>query len=305
MKMSELKISTLNNLNGGEIREVESFCYKTVDQKENNEDVNSKGAVKTALHTVEAKTEFSQQIETLINSLLTEVGLKPNQRELVRACIAVSEANPYFQASFKDLAAIVYGQNAVENRAECKRATDKIRNNIKTLQNWQEANGLDIIQIVTLGNRIKTGDGQFKYNKTRFYFLLLDEILKSIPLDSAESFEVSVGIIIEKLKEQHQPVERRKPYHPNHKIQKAGKTLLTNLDNIFNWNIEAKSDPIKSCERFLEQLNERFKRLSSVWKEQQSREKAIVDFEGLMASCQEKRELSNNHNKESELPLEK
>lgn len=247
--------------------------------------------------------EVKAVIERTINTFLIELGIDPNQRELIRSFITVSEGNPYFEASQKDLAAIVYGGN-LHNRDECKRATDKIRYNLKTLLKWQEANNLEIIQIVTLGNQIKTGDGQFQYNKTRFYFLLMDEILKSISSDSAGSVEARIEKVIEKLKEQYHPVEKRKSYHPNHKIQKAGKTLLTTMDNIFNWNIEAHSDPVNSCERFLGQLTERIEQLSSEWKEKQAREKVISKFERLMTNCKENRELTNNYNKESELPLE-
>jgi hypothetical protein len=248
------------------------------------------------------ETDITAIIEKQINTFLIEVGLKPNQRELIRAFIAVSKGSPYFEVSYKDLGAIVYGGN-LENKAECKRASDKIRNNIKTLLKWQGANRLEIIQIVTVGNRVKTDDGQFNYNKTRFYFSLLDEILKSISFDSTETLEISVEAVIEKLKEKYQPVERRKSYHPNHKIQKAGKTLLTTMDNIFKLNIEAKSNPVESCQRFLRELNKRFEELSSDWLDQQSGEKVIADFERLMNSCNENGELSSNHNKESELSL--
>lgn len=301
--MSKFKISTMKDLKKDQTRKVESFCYETINQKVKSENLDITGGAIIAPYQTEAEISYIPGMENLINNFLTEVGLKPGLRELVRAFNIISEGNPYFEASREELAAIVYGQKAVENKAERKRSNDKIRNAIKSLQKWQEDNKLDVIQIVVLGNRIKTDEGQFRYNKTKFYFSLLDEILKS--LSSAENVETSVEEVIEKLKEQYQPVEKRQPYHPKHKIQKAGKTLLTYLQNIFHWNIETKSDPVKSCEMFLRQLNERFDELSSDWKEQQSKNKFIADFERLIEGCQEKEKVSVSYNKESEIPLEK
>jgi hypothetical protein len=252
----------------------------------------------------EIKIEITARIESIIEEFIKEIGLKPTLRELIRAFLRISEGRNYFEASRKQLAASVHGQHILRDKNETKRKTDSIKHHLGNLLKWQEKNGLEIIRIVTFGNRVHMTDGTFNYNATRYHFILLDEVLKMIPADSAESFEVSFEKVVEVLKEKYQPVERHKPYHPNHKIQKAGKALLTTLDNIFKWNIEAKSNPVESCERFLRQLNERFKELSSDWKEQQSRETAIADFERLMTGCEEIAELSSNFNKESELPLE-
>lgn len=246
--------------------------------------------------------EVRAEIERTINEFLIAVGLKPNQRELIRAFIAVSEAHPYFEAAYKELGAIVYGGN-LGNKAEGKRAADKIRNNIKTLLKWQEANGLEIIQIVTYGNQIKTDDGQFQYNKTRFYFSLLDEILKSIHSSSADSSKISIEAVIGKLKEQYQPVKRREPFHPNHRIQKAIKTVITKIDTVFALNIEAQSDPIKSCERLLREATKRFEHLKTEWTEKGARKGVMADFERLLAKNKGKRELSYDYFKEGELPL--
>ena len=256
--MTESEITNLDDSKFHKDITANLYPYEILNQENKTETLSSEGAVKTAPFTPEAKTGSVEAIEKAINAFLVEVGLRPNQRELIRAFLHISKGNPYFEASHKDLAVIVYGQNALKNTIEGKRATDSIRNNIKTLLKWQEENELEIIRIVVLGNRIKTDDGQFKFNKSKFHLMLLDEILKLISAVSSESYEVRIEEVIAKLIEQYQPVERRKSYHPNHKIQKAGKTLLTTLENIFNWNREAKSDPIKSCERFLRQLNEKF-----------------------------------------------
>lgn len=179
-----------------------------------------------------------------------------------------------------------------------------IKYHLDNLLKWQETSGLEIIRIVTLGNRVQMTDGTFNFNATRYHFILLDEILKMIPADSAESFEVSFEKVVEVLKDKFQPTEKRRDYHPNHKIQKAINTIITKIETVFALNIEAKSDPIKSCERLLREANKKVEQLCIEWKEQKAREGAIDNFERLMASCEGNEELFSNFNKESELPLE-
>jgi hypothetical protein len=248
------------------------------------------------------KIEVTAEINNIIDDFIRNLGLKPFLREIIRTFVKISEGRCYFEASRKELAAGVYGNSVLYSADESKRKCEAIKYHLDNLLKWQEKNQLQIINIVTLGNRVKKSDGTFTYNKSKFHFVLLDEILKMIP-DDSEGYELNYEKAVEILKEKYQPIERRKQYHPNHRIQKAGKTLITTLDNIFNLNVEAKSDPIRSCEYFLNKLNQRFEKLSSDWKEQHIKESIISEFERLMKKNSRCPEFTGEYNKSNELSI--
>lgn len=225
----------------------------------------------------EALVEKFIVYEKAFAELFKELGLKPAQCELIRAFLIVSNGQDMFEASFVDLAKVHHKTDG----SDYKKLNDRLRYAFKVLENWQQENKLTLVELVEKGSRANDGDGRFEYYKTKYKFVLLAELAKTLA-DNPENIETVVKATIARLKEQFVPVEKPNKYRPRWLMRTAKNTIFTKLRKVFLLAVEAGDDPISYCQNILNDGWQILSGLESEFTAYQNRENFIADFESLL-----------------------
>lgn len=215
--------------------------------------------------------------EVILNNLFRKLGLKPNQCHLIRAFITASKAESRFEVSRAELAYILFNDNSTN----LKRNKEKIRYWLETLQKWQEENSLELVRIVEKGCREETENGRFAYHKPKYEFVMLGEFVKLLNSEQG-NLEADLEDAISRIKEQYQPFEKPKPYHPRHLRKKAKNTIFTLLKSIFDYSVQVEENPVEFCQDVLNDAWQKLNEMEGEWSEQQNRQKRISEFEALL-----------------------
>jgi len=110
--------------------------------------------------------------------IFRELQLKPNQCQLIRAFIVVSDGQPEFEASFSELEAIT------SKKGKSEKKTANVRNALKTLLEWQNKNQIELVRVLEKGKQITDQDGRINYQKSKYRFILLNDLATVIYSDS-------------------------------------------------------------------------------------------------------------------------
>lgn len=213
----------------------------------------------------------------ILSELFKKLGLKPNQCELIRAFIVASKGETSFEVSRAELAQILFNDNETKFRANKERISDWL----EVLQKWQESNGLELIRLIEEGRREETANGKFAFHKPKYQFVMLEEFVKLLSL-SQEDLDVGLDNAISEIRGHYQPPKKPKQYHPRHLRRKAENTIFTLLKSIFDYSIQVEENPVESCQDVLNDAKEKLNEMESEWKERQSRENRISEFEALL-----------------------
>ncbi len=214
----------------------------------------------------------------ILSELFKKLGLKPNQCELIRAFIAASKGETYFEVSRAELAQILFSDNETKFRANKERVSDWL----EVLQKWQEINGLGLIRLVEEGRREETANGKFAFHKPKYQFVMLEEFVKLLSL-SQEHLEAGLDNAISELRGHYQPRKKPKQYHPRHLRRKAENTIFTLLKSIFDYSIQVEENPVEVCQDVLNDAWEKLNEIESEWNEQQKKGEIISKFETLLS----------------------
>jgi hypothetical protein len=215
--------------------------------------------------------------EKAFAELFRELRLKPAQCGLIRAFLAISEGKTEFETSYQDLAKVnnKIGDN---ERKILKKFTDNTRNAFKVLNDWQIENKLTLIEQVEIGRRINNSDGTFTYQNSKYRFVFLEELNKTI-FDNPKNAVQVIKKTIDELKKQPIEDKKAKSYHPRYWMKVAKKTIQTKLRKAFLLAITVGDNPVLYCQGI---LNDGWKTLSDLeteYKATQNRDEFIADFE--------------------------
>ncbi|MCA1625697.1 MAG: hypothetical protein LC768_13735 [Acidobacteria bacterium] len=226
----------------------------------------------------------SEQIESFIRyeealgKFFKALDLKPNQCQLIRAFVLVSKGKTEFEASFAELAGVFHKRKANKSRPD-----STARNAFKGLLKWQKEHQMELVRVLKPGHRVQNDDGTFDCVKSKYEFVILDELVKVLHSNS-EDLETVIDQTLTKIKAQYKPVEKTKAYHPRHLLKKAKKTISTKLRKVFELAVQSGVDPAEECQRVLNDSWNIYKELEEDWTEQQNREKYKAGFELLLSS---------------------
>lgn len=228
----------------------------------------------------ENKTELNKFIEyeKAFAELFKELRLKPAQCELIRAFLTVSKGQTVFEASFLDLARVNNKIDGDDYQQTCKRLNDSTRYAFSVLQNWQQENKLTLVKVVTKGRRDIDTEGIFIYKKSKYQFVLLEELNKAIA-ENPDDVEAVITKMVAELKKTFVPVEKAKVFHPRGLMKRAKKTIYTKLTRVFRLAVSAGDNPIQYCQRILNDGWDILKELEAEYTDYQNREAYIANFE--------------------------
>jgi hypothetical protein len=229
---------------------------------------------------VEGKTEQIEpyiKYEAALGKLFKELDLKANHCQLIRAFILVSKGKPEFEASFAELGSIFNKSNEKQSRLD-----SKARNAFNGLEKWQAEHQMQLIRVLRKGKRVQNADGTIDYVKTKYEFVILNELVKVLHSNS-EDLEKVIEQTLIKIKAQYKPVEKTKSYHPRHLLRKAKNTIYTKLGKVFELAIKAGIDPAEECQKVLNASWGIYNELEVDWTEQQNRERHKAEFELLLS----------------------
>lgn len=217
------------------------------------------------------------QYELVFNEFFKELGLKPAQRELIRAFIVISKGQTHFEVSNNDLANVLYKKDT--------NGIQKNRGNLdyarKVLVKWQEDNKIELIRIVRQGQRKTNESGQFEYSKTQYEFVLLAE-LAVLFSSGSQDLETALKRALEKIKARYKPKKKAGKTLPTNRLRIAKNTILTKFKRVFDLAIEANLNPKDECQGLLNQSQSLLNGMEKDWTEENKREAFITEFESLM-----------------------
>lgn len=222
------------------------------------------------------KEEFIKEaieMEKVFIRLFRELGLKAAQCNLIRAFLVYSNGKIEFEASYNDVAKILFKTDGYD-----KSAYNNTRNALIALEKWQQKNELTLIECIEKGrkeNDLSKGKAEFK--KSKYKFVLLADIAKSYA-ENPSGLEAIVKSTIEELKRNFVPVKEKKKYHPNHLIKKAKNTIYTKLGRIFELAIEVEDSPYHRCKAILDECWELVNKMDSDYQVIKNRDNFIKEF---------------------------
>lgn len=206
--------------------------------------------------------------------LFKQLELKPNQIELIRAFMVASQGEIEFEASYWDLAKILYSKGGQYEQ----RWVDRVKYHLEGLQNWQDEKGINLIQVIKKGDRKKSlTDGKFITTKSKYRFVLLDELNQDFN-NNSENLELAVKRTIERVKEQFIPSDKRKKYPSGVLMKRAKETVLTKMEKIFEFALESGIDAENYCRKIISQCLELVTDLQNKTKAEQHRQNFLLDF---------------------------
>jgi hypothetical protein len=188
------------------------------------------------------------EVERVFIELFRELGLKAAQCNLIRAFLVFSNGEIEFEASYNDLAKILFKTNGYD-----KNAYNNTRNALIALEKWQKENELTLIECVEKGRKDNDlSKGKAEYKKSKYRFVLLADLAKTYA-ENPSNLEEIVESTIEKLKRHFVPIKEKKKYSPNHLIKKAKNTIYTKLGRIFELAVEVGDSPFIRCKEILDE----------------------------------------------------
>jgi hypothetical protein len=213
--------------------------------------------------------------ERVFSELLRELRLKAAQCELIRAFLTVSDRETEFEASNSDLARILYKTDGNYD----KRLNGRVGYALDALQKWQEKHKTTLVQVVQKGGRENSDTtGKLQYYKTKYKFVLLEEINKEIHSDS-DNAEAVIENTLAALKKEFVPAAEKTEYHPRHLMKKAKKTIFTKFRKAFEKSAEAGDDPVSYCQGIVDECQRTLNTLESERTVKQNTDRFIKEFE--------------------------
>jgi hypothetical protein len=234
---------------------------------------------------LDMKTDIQQQnadssksfinYERVFSELLRELRLKPAQSELVKAFLTVSDRETEFEASNSDLARILYKTDGNYD----KKLNGRVKYALDALEQWQKENKTTLVQVVRKGGRENSDTtGKFQYYKTKYKFVLLEEINKEIHSDS-DNAEAVIENTLAALKKEFVPAAEKTEYHPRHLMKKAKKTIFTKFRKAFEKSAEAGDDPVSYCQGIIAGCQKMLTTLQSERTVKRNTDSFIKEFE--------------------------
>lgn len=212
-----------------------------------------------------------KKYETTIFSFFREFGLPLRLREIIRAYILASGGETVFEASHNELTDILFKRTLARLQAD----RETVRNNVKSLQRWQEKHQVELIRILEPGRRIKHPDGGEEYRKTKYELVLLDELVSVLYGCSEKEMASRVREAVARMRGSFVP-EEKKPKLPTHyEMRKAEKTIFTKFGKVIGYAGETNRDPVRVAQNLIFKLQSALDDYVALRDENQKREAYI------------------------------
>ena len=213
-----------------------------------------------------------KKYEDTIFSFFRELNLPLKFREIIRAYIVASDGDIVFEASHTDLTNILFRRSATSFHANRERG----RSNIRALQKWQEEKGVMLIRVIEEGSK-KVVDGKPEYLKTKYEFVLLNELVHVLYNCPSKEIKARVKEVVARMKEINVP-ENSKKTPVKYLMQRNRSTIFTIFGKVLEQAKELKLDPVKVGKHLLSDLETTYNEVVETLTEKQSRERRISDF---------------------------
>ena len=233
---------------------------------------------------------FRDAFEKLLREL-KGLGLKSAQTDLLRAFLEISNGKTEFEASFSDLGKILYNTNGKFN----KKTNKNVSYALSILYEWQENHKVTLIETVKKGCRTTSAKGTFNYEKSKFKFLLLAQLLKAFK-ENPKDVAKSVKKILKNIGKNYVKIEKGKNYHSRHLMKKAKQTIFTKFEKAFEYADKAGDDPNQYCEKIIQMLQVNLNYLKNERGYEINRINFIRQFEKLIKPEMLKRLKENTSN---------
>jgi hypothetical protein len=234
----------------------------------------------------------SEQKELILDTLqlykfLKKLSLKANQRELVMALWEISKGCVYFEASYLDLACILNGINQF-NEAEIEKLRidkskfiDKIRYALRKLIEWQTSTGLQLIQVIENGNLKQMSDGSIIYNKTKYRFVLLENLRNALNsgYDDLQSY---LDKLVKDSNQNNNPLPQKSKYPLNLQRRRDRNNIITKFEKVFWLSVESGGNAPRYGQKLITKLQQLLVDLEIELEEKQIEDKIISDFKSMM-----------------------
>jgi hypothetical protein len=213
-------------------------------------------------------------LEKVFFELFGELKLKPAQCQLIRAFLIISNGKNEFEASFTDLANVLYKTKGYD-----KKGYNNARNAVKALKKWQQKHEITLVELLETGSKVNDIiKGKTEYKKSKYRFAALGKIAEAYSENPAD-LKAIVKSAVEELKKDFVPAEPKKKYQPNRLIKDAKKTIYTKLGRIFELAIQLGEEPYNLCKPILDDCLDILNHLDSKYKVHKNRDSFITKFE--------------------------
>ena len=212
-----------------------------------------------------------RKYETTIFSFFRELGLPLNCREIIRAYILASDGETAFEASYNELTDILYKRSS----ARLKANREAVRYNIRALQNWQKKKEVELIRVIEKGRKIKHPDGSEEYQKTKYQFVLLEELVKVLYICPPEEMNARIKEAVARMRDNFVPEDKKAKLPVYYKMQRNWKTIFTKFGKVFEQAEEIKRNPVEECQKMIFELQAALDDMTAWRDEKQRRDEYI------------------------------
>lgn len=214
-----------------------------------------------------------KKYEDTIFSFFRELGVPLKFREILRGYILASGGETVFEASYNELTDVLFKRTA----ARLQSNHDVVRYNAESLQEWQKKHQVELIRVLEKGERITHRDGGAEYKKTKYQFVLLDELVKVLYGSTAEEMKARVHEAVARMKATYVPDEKKK-VPTRFLMERAQKTIFTKFGRVFEQAEELNRNPVEVCQKVIFDLQVALDEISARREEKQRRNGYISAF---------------------------
>lgn len=235
-----------------------------------------------------------KKYEDTIFSFFRELGVPLKFREIIRGFILASGGETVFEASYNDLTDILFKRTA----ARLQSNRDVVRYKAESLQEWQKKHRVELIRVLEKGRKVTHQDGSQEYQKTKYQFVLLDELVKVLYGSPAKEMQARVMEAVARMRANYVPDEKKK-VPTRFLMQRAQKTIFTKFGKVFEQAEELNRNPVEVCQKLIFDLQAALDEISARREEKQRRDGYVSAFQASLtldeATAYEDRGVEKQH----------
>jgi hypothetical protein len=216
-----------------------------------------------------------KKYEATIFSFFRELGVPLKFREIIRGFILASGGETVFEASYNDLTDILFKRTA----ARLQSNRDMVRYKAESLQEWQKKHRVELIRVLEKGRKVTHQDGSQEYQKTKYQFVLLEELVKVLYGCPTEEMQARVNEAVARMRANYVPDETKKKVPTYHLMQRAQKTIFTKFGKVFEQAEELNRNPVEVCQKLIFDLQAALDEITAKKSERQRRDGYISAFQ--------------------------
>lgn len=236
-----------------------------------------------------------KKYEDTIFSFFRELGVPLKFREIIRGYILASGGEIVFEASYSELTDILFKRTA--GRLQSNR--DVVRYNAESFQEWQKKHRVELIRVIEKGRKVTHQDGSEEYQKTKYQFVLLDELVKVLYGCPAEEMRARVNEAVARMRANYVPDDTKKKVPTFYMMRRAQKTILTKFGKVFEQAEELNRNPVEVCQKLIFDLQTALDEISTQREEKHRRDCYVSAFQTSLtpdeATAYEDRGVEKHH----------